>query len=171
MSDLAKKRKTVRVQFRRRREGKTDYRKRLALLKSGKPRAVVRKTLTKTIVQIVEYHPEGDRVLASAISPNLAGHGWKHSFSNTPASYLTGLLAGKKALKNGINEAVLDIGLSVTVRGSKEFAALKGLLDSGMDIPHGKKILPGDEGLTGAFIDEGYPPDFEKVKESILERG
>ncbi|MDK2384746.1 MAG: 50S ribosomal protein L18, partial [Candidatus Korarchaeota archaeon] len=30
------------VRFRRRREGKTDYKKRLALLKSGLPRMVVR---------------------------------------------------------------------------------------------------------------------------------
>lgn len=168
---MAKRRKTVRVQMRRRREGKTDYRKRLALLKSGKPRAVVRKTLTKTMVQIIEYGSEGDRVIASVISPQLASHGWKHSFCNTPASYLTGLLAGKKALGKGIKEAVLDIGLSVAVKGSKDFAVLKGLLDAGMNIPHGEKILPKQEGFSGAFIHEGLPEDFEKVKESILERG
>ncbi len=34
-----------RVSFRRRREGKTDYRARLALIKSNLPRAVVRRTL------------------------------------------------------------------------------------------------------------------------------
>ncbi|NIP36754.1 MAG: 50S ribosomal protein L18, partial [Thermoplasmata archaeon] len=59
------------VPFRRRREGKTDFRKRLRHLRSGMPRLVVRRTLTKTIVQVAEYSPEGDRVLAQASSPEL----------------------------------------------------------------------------------------------------
>ena len=170
VSDLPKK-KITRVAFRRRREGKTDYRKRLALIKSGKTRAVVRKTNSKTIVQIIEYHSIGDKVLATAISPDIVPHGWSHPLGNTPASYLTGLLAGRRAIKKGITEAVLDIGLSVPVRGSKAFAALKGLLDAGMNIPHGKKILPLDETINGTFIQDNIPPDFEKVKESILKKG
>lgn len=165
------RKKTTRVAFRRRREGKTDYRKRLALIKSGKARAVVRKTLGKTIVQIIEYDQVGDKVLATAISPDLVSHGWSHPLGNTPASYLTGLLAGRRAIKKGITEAVLDIGLTVPVKGSKAFAALKGLVDAGMDIPHGKKILPLDNTINGTFIQDNMPPDFEKVKESILKKG
>ena len=54
-----------RVPFRRRREGKTDYRKRLKLLLSRKPRLVVRKSLNNIIAQIVEYDEKGDRVVVS----------------------------------------------------------------------------------------------------------
>ena len=42
------------VSFRRRREKKTDYAKRLALVKSGKFRLVVRKSNSDTYAQIVE---------------------------------------------------------------------------------------------------------------------
>ncbi|MEM4756409.1 MAG: hypothetical protein QW594_04745, partial [Candidatus Woesearchaeota archaeon] len=50
------------VAFRRRRSGKTNYTKRLGLLKSGKPRLVVRKTNTAFIVQLVKHQPNGDQV-------------------------------------------------------------------------------------------------------------
>ena len=43
-----------RMHFARRRKGVTNYRKRLALLKSGLPRAVVRFTNSKVMIQIVE---------------------------------------------------------------------------------------------------------------------
>ncbi|MDP6155712.1 MAG: 50S ribosomal protein L18 [Candidatus Thermoplasmatota archaeon] len=168
---MKKKKNITRVPFRRRREGKTDYRKRLALLKSGKHRLVVRKTLTKTIVQVIEYNPLGDLVRAAALSTELSSRGWTHSFSNTPAAYLTGLLAGKRALKKGISEAVLDMGLSVPVKGSKSFAVLKGVLDAGVEIPHGEKILPSGDALKGAFISNEIAADFDKTKERILERG
>jgi len=168
---MSRKNKITRVPFRRRREGKTDYRKRLALLKSGKHRLVVRKTLNKTIVQVIEYHSSGDLVRATALSSELSGHGWTHSFANTPAAYLTGLLVGKRALKEGITEAVLDIGLSVPVKGSKAFAVLKGVLDAGVDIPHGESILPSGDAIRGAFIAKEIATDFDKTKERILERG
>ncbi|RLG58710.1 MAG: 50S ribosomal protein L18, partial [Candidatus Hydrothermarchaeota archaeon] len=87
-----------RVPFRRRREGKTDYRKRLKLLLSGKPRIVVRKTLKHTIVQVIDFDIKGDRVLVSAHSNELKKYGWQANTGNLPASYLTGLLCGKKAL-------------------------------------------------------------------------
>ena len=143
----------------------------MALLKSGKHRLVVRKTLTKTIVQLIEYHSSGDLVRASALSTELGSRGWNHSFSNTPAAYLTGLLAGKRAVEKGISEAVLDMGLSVSVKGSKAFAVLKGVLDAGVDIPHGEKILPSGDAIRGTFIGNEISADFDKTKERILERG
>ena len=59
------------MHFSRRRKGITDYRKRLALLKSGIPRAVVRFTNAKIVIQITEFSNQGDRVLASATSSDL----------------------------------------------------------------------------------------------------
>ncbi|MEM0447425.1 MAG: 50S ribosomal protein L18, partial [Thermoplasmata archaeon] len=67
------------VKFRRRRQNRTDYRKRLSLLKSGLPRAIVRKTLKNTIVQIALYDEIGDRIVASAISKELKRYGWNFS--------------------------------------------------------------------------------------------
>ena len=56
------------MHFSRRRKGITNYRKRLALLKSGIPRAVVRFSNAKITVQIIDFAKEGDKVLASASS-------------------------------------------------------------------------------------------------------
>ena len=54
-----------RVAFRRRRDGLTDYRSRLALLKSGKARAVVRLSRGRIVVAITAYDPVGDRIVAA----------------------------------------------------------------------------------------------------------
>ena len=156
--------------YRRRREGKTDYKRRLALLKSRMPRAVVRKSLSGTTVQIVDYSPEGDRVLAQANYTDLRKMGWKFSVKDTTATYLTGLLAGKRAISANISEAVLDIGLNEPVKGSKVFTALKGLIDAGMEIPHGEEIFPGDERISGGWRnDEGFSTAFEEIKTKIME--
>ncbi len=156
------------VPFRRRREFKTNYRYRLNLLKSRLPRAVVRKSLKQTIVQFIQYDPKGDRVLASASSLELAKLGWKATAGNLPAAYLTGFLAGKRALKNNIESAVLDIGLNSPVKGSKIFASLRGILDAGIDIPHGDEVMPTDDRLVGKHISEKTPELVENIKNKII---
>ncbi len=158
-----------RVKMRRRREGKTDYRKRLAYLKSGKPRAVVRKTLRYIIVQIVEYHEDGDRILVGVNSFHLKKYGWQGSFKNTPAAYLAGYLAGKLALKKGIEEAILDIGLQSPVKGSRVFAALRGMVDAGLEIPHSEEVYPDDSRIKGEHISENVAKMFDEVKAKIME--
>ena len=65
------------MHFSRRRKGITNYRKRLALLKSGIPRAVVRFSNAKITVQIIDFAKEGDKFLASASSTDVARAGWK----------------------------------------------------------------------------------------------
>src|SRR5207247_10376152 len=55
-----------RVPFRRRREGRTDYRGRAKPLRRRKPRVVDRKTLNQTIVQFVVPDTPGDKILATA---------------------------------------------------------------------------------------------------------
>ncbi|MEM3078607.1 MAG: hypothetical protein QXR38_03830, partial [Nitrososphaerales archaeon] len=54
------------VPFRRKREKKTNYRKRRALVLSGLPRLVIRPTNKNIVVQIIEAKPEGDYALVSA---------------------------------------------------------------------------------------------------------
>ena len=160
--------KQKRVPYRRRREGKTDYRRRLRLLKSGHPRAVVRLSLRNSTVQFIVFDPTGDRVLVSASGSDLKDLGWDHSCANLPALYLTGLLAGKRATSKDIGSAVLDIGLSVPSKGSKVFASLKGLIDAGIDIPHGEEQFPSNERIQGSHINESVPEDFNKIKAKIL---
>ncbi|MDM7275119.1 MAG: 50S ribosomal protein L18 [Thermoprotei archaeon] len=142
-----------RVPLRRRREGKTDYYRRLKLVKSGKPRLVVRKTLNYVIVQVVEARVEGDRVIAAAHSRELTKlYGWLGGGKSTCAAYLTGLLAGYRALVKGVREAVLDIGLNVPSRGGRVFAALKGALDAGLSVPHSGEVLPSEDRLKCEHI-------------------
>ncbi|MEE8402132.1 MAG: 50S ribosomal protein L18 [Candidatus Hydrothermarchaeaceae archaeon] len=139
-----------RVAPRRRREQKTDYRKRLKLLLSRKPRIVIRRTSRYISVQIIEYNLKGDRVIVSAHSSELKNYKWKGSTSNTSAAYLTGLVCGIKAKKKGTKEAVLDIGL--LLRSPKIFAALKGVLDSGLDVPCKKEVLPDEKRIRGEHV-------------------
>src|SRR3989304_224151 len=108
-----------RVKLRRRREGKTDYQARKALVVSGKPRLVARSPLKNASVQIVVAKPHGDEVLAAAHSSDLKKFGWKAPAGNVPSAYLTGLLCGLHAKKKGGTEAVLDIGLIPPPKGSR----------------------------------------------------
>jgi large subunit ribosomal protein L18 len=156
-----------RVPFRRRREGRTDYRHRAALLRSGVPRAVVRKSNKGMNVQIIEYRDGADFVVASAVSKELEKMGWKYPGKNTPGAYLTGYLAGKRAKEKGLDEAVLDIGLRDPTKGNLMFAALKGLLDAGVDVPHGDEMLPADDRIAGKHLREGVSAAFEEVKKKI----
>jgi len=155
------------VPFRRRREGRTDYRHRIALLKGGKVRAVVRKSNRSTRVQFIGYTEKGDVVVASAVSTDLAEFGWTGSGKSTPGAYLTGLLAGKRAKEKGIEEAVLDIGLREPTKGATVFAALKGIVDAGIEVPHSEKMLPSKDRISGKHMREGTTASFEGVKGKI----
>jgi large subunit ribosomal protein L18 len=161
------------VPHRRRREGKTNYRKRLKLLLSKKPRLVVRKSLKHIRAQIVEYSPEGDKTIVSATSEELKKFGWKFPTGNVPAAYLVGLLIGKRSKNKKIREAILDIGLQKSTKGSRLYAVVKGALDAGLEVPCDKEILPKEERLKGLHIArmkklENLPKNFEEVKERIL---
>ena len=184
-----------RVPPRRRREGKTDYQARKALVLSGKPRLVTRSTLKNFTAQIIVAKPYGDEVLAAAHSRELKKkYGWKAPTGNVPAAYLTGLLCGLKAKAKGVSEAILDIGLVAPTKGSKLFAALSGVIDAGIDVPHdeekivkerikgehiakyGKSLGAGSEGYSAKFSKylgqklspEKLPEHFAKVKADVV---
>jgi len=147
---------TYRVKFRRRREGKTNYYRRRSLLQSRRPRLVVRKTNTNTLVQIINANVVGDMTVASAIASELSGHGWKAGTSNLPAAYLTGFLAGLRAKSRGVKGAILDVGLNPPIKGSRIYAALKGVVDAGIEVPHSPEILPSDDRISGKHIVSSY---------------
>jgi large subunit ribosomal protein L18 len=74
----------------------------------------------------------------------LNNYGFKGG-KNLQSAYLSGLASGLMALDKGVKNAILDIGLRSSVKNSRIYACLKGVLDAGVKIPHGKEILPSDE--------------------------
>lgn len=139
------------MELKRRRLGKTDYRRRKRLLKSKKPRFVVRITNKYIISQVIEYDPKGDRTLLSTNSKELRGYGWKAGLKNIPAAYLTGLLCGYKALEEDVKEAVLDVGFQ---SGSRVYAVLEGAIDAGLKIPHDPTAFPSERRIKGEHISD-----------------
>jgi len=164
---------TYKMPFRRRREGKTNYRKRLKLLLSKKPRLVVRKSLKYINAQIVVFNG-CDKTITAVNSKILRKHGWKYSCKNLPACYLTGILIAKKALEKGIKEVVLDMGLYPSTKGSKIYAVVKGALDAGLKIPCSEEVLPSEERIRGEHIKnylekfKNISKDFEELKQKLL---
>ena len=163
------------VAFRRRREGKTDYAARMKLVDYEKSRLVVRVSNAHATVQVIDYAPEGDITVASAVSKQLSQYGYLGHTNNISAFYLTAYLCAKRALAAGVDYAILDIGLRSPIKGSKIFAALKGAVDAGLEVPHGDFIFPEDERVRGEHI-ANYAEsldDDEKAKKfsKYLERG
>lgn len=158
----------MRLGFKRKRLGKTNYRKRLKLLLANALRLVVRKSLKNIIAQIVEYDENGDRVILSAHSSELKKYGYEGNKGDIPASYLVGLLIGNKAKKKNIKELVLDIGLQTSVKGSRIYSLLKGCIDCGLNIPHSEGILPSEDRIKGKYIKNFDSNRFEEVRNKIL---
>ena len=131
----------------RRLEGRTDYKARLYLLKSGKPRVIFRKTNRYLLAQIVVSEIAQDKVLVNVTTKDLIKYGWPEKLSGSlkslPAAYLMGYLLVKKS-KN-IKEGVLDIGLLTHVPKSRIYAFVKGLKDAGFDIPCNDDVLPTED--------------------------
>ena len=180
------------VPFKRRRQNLTNYAKRLALLKSMKPRMVVRKSNRSVLAHFVSYAENGDVTVAAASSRELAKFGW-HGSSNTPTAYLTGLLAGKRAKEKGVDEFVLDIGLATPSRGALAFAAVKGAIDAGLKTKYEEDMVdaermrgehiakyagslkgkPEYDKMFASYLKANFPPEnipemFDKVKEEIM---
>ena len=158
--------------FRRRKAGLTDYRRRLKLLRGRKSRAVVRISNTRTTCQLVDWAASGDLVKVTMTGSDLMKkYGWPEDFSqkSVPASYLVGFAMGKAAVAQGCEQAVLDVGLAATPIGGRVFAALRGMVDAGMDIPHGDHVLPGNERINGAHIGDSVAGAVESTKKTIEE--
>ena len=107
------------VKFRRRREGKTDYRQRKRLVcqaknkyQSPKYRLVVRFTNKQVICQIIYSLIDGDRVLCQATSNELPRYGLEVGLKNYGAAYCTGLLVARRLLQK--------VGLDSVYEGNTE---------------------------------------------------
>ncbi|RDX72112.1 60S ribosomal protein L5, partial [Mucuna pruriens] len=165
--------KRYQVKFKRRREGKTDYRARIRLINQDKNKYNTPKyrfvTNKDIIAQITSASIAGDAVLAAAYSHELPHYGLEVGLTNYAAAYCTGLLLARRVLKKlELDEeyegnveatgedfsvepaetrrpfrALLDVGLIRTTTGNRVFGALKGALDGGLDIPHSDKRFAG----------------------------
>ena len=160
------KRNALALPMKKKRLARTNYRKRLQLLSSGKPRLVVRKTLRHILLQLVIYEEEGDKILLSANSKELLKKGWTAFTGNIPAAYLTGLLFATKIKKAGVNAMVVDTGFHTSVYGSRIYAALKGVLDGGVAINVDKKIFPSDDRIMGKHIEQHAEKSTQFTKSS-----
>jgi len=150
-----------------------------------KYRLVVRFSNRNVVCQIAYATMAGDKVMCAAYSSELPRYGLKMGLTNYAAAYCTGLLLARRMLnKLGLDkhyegntedvgedynveaaddaprpfQCILDTGLKRTSTGSKVFAALKGALDGGLDIPHNEK----------RFV--GYDPESKEFDAEILRK-
>jgi len=107
------------VKYRRRRQGKTDYRARLRLTTQDKNkynthkyRFVVRFSNKDITCQIVYAAIAGDVVVAAAYAHELPKYGLKVGLNNYSAAYATGLLLARRVLTK--------FGLADTYKGQEE---------------------------------------------------
>jgi large subunit ribosomal protein L5e len=149
---------------------------------SPKYRFCVRFTNRDVICQVIKATLVGDVCIAAAYSHELPKYGMLAGLTNYAATYATGLLCARRLLtKYGLNETYegkvedlgedyhvghddedaprpfkcfLDTGLVRTSTGAKVFAALKGAVDGGLDIPHNEKRFAGYD-----LQDKSHDPD------------
>lgn len=185
---------------------------------SPKYRFVVRVANKEVTCQIAHAKIEGDVIVAAAYSHELKRYGMPVGLNNYAAAYATGLLLARRVLTklnladkykgqtnpdgNDYNveeledgphpfRAYLDVGLHRTTTGSKIFAALKGVTDGGLEVPHSVtrfvgyekegKALKADvlrKHIFGAHVGdymkslrEENPPKFQKLFSDYIKQG
>ena len=153
---------------RRRKENKTDYIKRINLLKGGFPRIVFRKTNRYIIAGYVISKEAQDKVELGITSKALLKHGWPKEFQGSlksiPAAYLTGFLFGKKILGKKLETPVIDMGMIRNLHKNKVFGFLKGLKDSGLNIKCEEKYCPEESRIKGKHLKRDFSKTFEEIK-------
>jgi large subunit ribosomal protein L18 len=156
---------------RRRKEYKTDYLKRIKLLKSGSPRVVFKKTNKYIIAQYVKSKEAQDKVEMGITSKILIKYGWQKEFEGSlksiPASYLTGLLIGKKILEKKLEKPIIDFGMIRVLHKNRAFAFLKGLKDSGIKVECKEEFFPNEDRIKGKHLKKDFLKMFEEIKSKI----
>ena len=149
--------------LRRLRDEKTNYRKRKIMLMGKKDFVTVQISNENTQVQIHKPELSGDKVIASAHSRFLLSKGWKGSRKNVPAAYLTGYVAGKKAISKGAKNAIMYSGTRKYTQ--RMAAALKGIIDAGLEVPADPETFPADERINGEHLK--VKNDISQMKSTI----
>jgi len=156
---------------RRRKESKTDYLKRIKILKSESPRIVFRKTNKYITAQYVLSKGAQDKVVFGVTSKKLLRYGWpkelEGSLKSISAAYLLGFLMGKKIIKERLGKPIVDFGMNRTIHKSKPYAFLKGLIDSGIKINCPEEAFPKEERIRGKNLIEDFSKFFDEIKIKI----
>ncbi|MEK6741795.1 MAG: 50S ribosomal protein L18 [Nanoarchaeota archaeon] len=156
---------------RRRQENKTDYGKRVNVIKSGIPRVVFRKTNKYVIAEYTTSKAAQDKIELGTTSKVLLMHGWPKELSgslkSTPAVYLTGFLFGKEILAKKLQIPIIDIGMTRNIHKNKVFAFLKGLKDSGLNVKCEEQYYPDENRIKGKHLKEDFSKTFEEIKLKI----
>jgi large subunit ribosomal protein L18 len=151
------------VQYRRKREGKTNYKRRIKLLSSHKPRLVIRKYSNLIALQIIEFSPKGDKIVCAYDSKKLKELGWEGHTGNIPAAYLSGLYLAKNC---DVKEVIVDFGEQHSVKGSALYAVVKGAIDGGVQINCSEKMFPSEDRIQGQHTKT--KDLFSKIKPKIV---
>ncbi len=156
---------------RRKLEGRTDYAKRLKLLKSNSPRLVFRKTNKYIIAQYVTSRQAQDKIEIGITSRKLKEFGWPDEFNGSlksvPAAYLTGLLIGREINKKRLKVPIVDFGMMRVISKNRGYAFLKGIVDAGVRIKCDEKQFPEEERLSGKNLKEDFSKTFKEIKSKI----
>ncbi|MFH1787615.1 MAG: 50S ribosomal protein L18 [archaeon] len=169
MEKTMKAKKSLRTLKKRKKDHKTDYGKRIKLLKSEKPRIVFRRTNRYFIVQYVKSEEARDKVIFGISSKELLKHGWpeknKSSLKSISAAYFTGLLFGKKIIQKNLDTPIVDFGMLRALHKTKVFGFLKGLVDSGIEIKTIQETFPDEKKIQGENLKEKI--SFDEIKSKI----
>ena len=161
----------TRVSKRRRLESKTDYGKRLKLLKSETPRIAFRKTNRYIIAQYITSKEAQDKIEIGRTSKDLMKYGWPKEFEGSlksiTASYLTGFLIGKEVKKKKLETPIMDLGMVRVISKNKAFAFMKGLSDAGVEINCPEENFPEEERLSGKNMKKDFSKTFKEIKTKI----
>lgn len=156
----------------RRQEHKTDYLKRMKLLKGGKPRLVFRRTNRYIIAQYVLSDEARDKIIFGVSSQHLLKYNWpesaRGSLKSLSASYLTGYLIGEQIKSKKLETPIVDFGMLRTLHKTKVFAFLKGVIDSGIKINCNKENFPDEKRIKGEHLKNKI--EFDKIKNKIGEK-
>lgn len=157
----------------RRQKSKTDYSKRIELLKSESPRIVFRKTNRYIVAQYVVSKGSQDKIIFGVNSKDLIKYGWpekfKGSLKSIPASYLTGYLIGKQINKKKLETPITDFGMHRVLPKSKTHSFIKGLVDAGIKIKYKKDNFIDENRIRGKHLKEDFSGIFDKIKSKINE--
>lgn len=175
------------------RKNKTNYRKRKAILISKQNFITIKVSNENIYCQLIKPNIKGDIVITYSNSKELSKYKWNGSNNNLPASFLVGLLLGKKMLGKSISTAIIYTGK--TSFTSKVAACIKGISASGVSIPLSEDSMPDENRISGShiaeyakllkenkdlyekrfskfikneLIPEEYPQHFEEIKNKII---
>ena len=71
-------------------------------------------------------------------------------------------------MDKGISEGILDIGRQLPVTGSKIFAALKGVIDVGVNCPHDDEKIPNEDRILGKHLNKEIMTAVTDIKGGII---